>query len=74
MRMPIACGVLGFLWMTASAPAASAAQTMRVDFYHTGNEKEERFSLDRIVLEPLPWPGRAPAGGHALRDVSLQGT
>jgi hypothetical protein len=30
---------------------------MRVDFYHTGNANEERFSLDRVVLEPLPWPG-----------------
>jgi hypothetical protein len=30
---------------------------MRVDFYHTGNDKEERFSLDRILVEPLPWPG-----------------
>jgi hypothetical protein len=30
---------------------------MRVDFYHTGNAKEERFSLDRVVREPLPWPG-----------------
>jgi hypothetical protein len=34
-----------------------AAQTMRVDFYHTGNSKEERFSFDRVVIEPLPWPG-----------------
>ena len=40
-----------------SAATAHAAQTMRVDFYHTGNVKEERFSLDRVVLEPLPWPG-----------------
>jgi len=47
---------LGFVVM-ASASAASAAQTMRVDFYHTGNAKEERFSLDRVVIEPLPWPG-----------------
>jgi hypothetical protein len=39
-----------------AAPAA-AAQTMRVDYYHTGNDKEERFSLDRIVIEPLPWAG-----------------
>jgi len=30
---------------------------MRVDYYHTGNDKEERFSLDRIVIEPLPWAG-----------------
>jgi hypothetical protein len=40
-----------------AAPAAFAAETMRVDYYHTGNVKEERFSLDRIVVEPLPWPG-----------------
>ena len=39
-----------------AAPAA-AAETMRVDYYHTGNSKEERFSLDRIVIEPLPWAG-----------------
>jgi hypothetical protein len=30
---------------------------MRVDYYHTGNDKEERFSLDRVVVEPLPWAG-----------------
>ena len=36
---------------------ALAADTMRIDFYHTGNAKEERFSLDRVVREPLPWPG-----------------
>jgi hypothetical protein len=37
--------------------AGAEPQTMRVDYYHTGNDKEERFSLDRIVVEPLPWPG-----------------
>ena len=36
---------------------AAAPRTMRVDYFHTGNATEERFSLDRIVLEPLPWPG-----------------
>ena len=39
------------------ALSASAAQTMRVDYYHSGNDKQESFSLDRIVIEPLPWPG-----------------
>ncbi|HJR05971.1 MAG TPA: IgA Peptidase M64 [Pyrinomonadaceae bacterium] len=34
-----------------------AAQTMRLDFYHTGNAAQELFSVDRIVLEPLAWPG-----------------
>jgi hypothetical protein len=36
---------------------AAAVLTMRVDYYHTGNEKQEHFSLDRVVVEPLPWPG-----------------
>jgi hypothetical protein len=36
---------------------AAALLTMRVDYYHTGNDKQEHFSLDRIVVEPLPWPG-----------------
>jgi hypothetical protein len=36
---------------------AAAVLTMRVDYYHTGNATQERFSLDRVVVEPLPWPG-----------------
>jgi hypothetical protein len=35
----------------------SAPRTKRVDYYHTGNSHEEWFSLDRVVLEPLEWPG-----------------
>ena len=45
------------LWLVLVPTSAFAAQTMRVDFYHSGNVKEEHFSLDRVVLEPLPWPG-----------------
>jgi len=51
------CAALGAALITVGASAAFAADTMRVDFYHTGNAKEERFSLDRVVREPLPWPG-----------------
>ena len=47
----------GFAIALISATTADAAQTMRIDFYHTGNVKEEHFSIDRVVLEPLPWPG-----------------
>ena len=35
----------------------AAPRTLRVDYYHTGNSHEEWFSLDRVVLEPLEWPG-----------------
>jgi hypothetical protein len=43
----------------AESAAASLAvrRTLRVDYYHTGNSRAEWFSLDRVVLEPLAWPG-----------------
>ena len=37
--------------------SSGAPRTLRVDYYHTGNAREEWFSLDRVVLEPLEWPG-----------------
>src|SRR5215471_12313808 len=43
--------------LAAARPAAPPVRTMRVDYFHTGNAAEERFSLDRVVIEPLPWPG-----------------
>lgn len=36
---------------------ASAPRTLRVDLHHQGTATTESFSLDRVVLEPLPWPG-----------------
>lgn len=57
---------------TLAAPAAPAVshtpRTLRVDYFHTGNAGEERFSLDRVVVEPLPWPGN-PA--RPLDDTNL---
>jgi hypothetical protein len=37
--------------------AFAAPRTMRLDYYHSGNEKQELFSVDRVVVEPLEWPG-----------------
>jgi IgA Peptidase M64/Peptidase M64 N-terminus len=37
--------------------AIAATQTMRLDYYHTGDASQEVFSIDRVVIEPLPWPG-----------------
>jgi hypothetical protein len=37
--------------------ALLTGSTMRVDYYHSGDRSHEIFSLDRIVIEPLPWPG-----------------
>lgn len=41
-------------------PALSLADTpatIRLDYFHTGNHEMEVFSVDEIVVEPLPWPG-----------------
>ncbi|MFY9556943.1 MAG: IgA Peptidase M64 [Blastocatellia bacterium] len=45
------------LVMLLSVFAAAATPTMRLDYYHTGNASQEMFSIDRVVIEPLPWPG-----------------
>ena len=44
--------------MIGLAPAfAQAPRTLRLDFYHTGTATTEVFSVDRVVIEPTPWPG-----------------
>jgi hypothetical protein len=45
------------LLLVCSIAALAAPGTMRLDYYHTGNSKQEVFSVDRLVSEPLPWPG-----------------
>ena len=40
-----------------AAIATAATPTMRLDYYHTGDATQEVFSVDRVVIEPLPWPG-----------------
>ncbi len=64
-RMHFSLFVLG----TAMAAVASASpRTMRVDYYHTGNVSEERLALDRIVVEPLEWPGN---GARSIDNTNL---
>jgi hypothetical protein len=46
----------------------AAAPTMRLDYYHSGNSSHEIFSLDRVVIEPLPWPGSPES---AVDDTNL---
>ena len=52
----------------AQAAEAQAPRTLRLDYYHTGTAASETFSLDRVVLEPTPWPGN-PA--RAIDDTNL---
>jgi len=45
-----------FVMATADTPAAARA-TYRLDYFHTGGLGTEIFAVDRLRLEPLPWPG-----------------
>jgi hypothetical protein len=51
LRLPL------LLSLAALACLAGPPRTLRVDYGHTGDVASERFGLDRVVLEPLPWPG-----------------
>ena len=53
---------------TAGAAVAAQPRTLRVDYYHTGDAHSERFSVARVVVEPLPWPGDL---GQAIDDTNL---
>jgi hypothetical protein len=66
-KKPIAL-IFAFVLSAAALSAAAPPRTMRVDYFHTGNADGEIYSLDRIVLEPLPWPGnpRQPLDGTNL--------
>lgn len=46
-----------FCLIVEAAPVAAPPATWRLDFYHTGGKNGEVFSVDRIVVEPLSWPG-----------------
>ncbi|MBA5639549.1 peptidase M64 [Duganella sp. LX20W] len=41
----------------AFAAQAPAPATLRLDYLHTGNASTEQYAIERVVIEPLPWPG-----------------
>jgi hypothetical protein len=50
--------------MAAQAPAQAPVQkTLRVDYFHTGDAKQELFSFDEAVVEPAAWSGRRAGPG-----------
>jgi hypothetical protein len=60
--------LIGLFLFSAAAFAQQAPRTMRLDYYHSGNDAQELFSLDRIVIEPLAWPGNSR---KAIDDTNL---
>jgi hypothetical protein len=47
-------------------PPAGTARTMRVDYFHTGDAKQELFSFDEAVIEPAAWSGHPTHTADAL--------
>ncbi|MCU6432750.1 IgA Peptidase M64 [Undibacterium sp. Jales W-56] len=56
--------LLALAALTTAATIASAASstttapaTVRLDYLHTGNANAEQYAIERVLIEPLPWPG-----------------
>ncbi|WP_370664100.1 IgA Peptidase M64 [Massilia rubra] len=48
----------GLLALAAAVQAqAQPPATVRVDYQHSGNALLEQYALERVLIEPLPWPG-----------------
>jgi hypothetical protein len=45
------------LALYVGAAAAQAPATIRVDYTHSGNALSDQYALERVLVEPLPWPG-----------------
>ncbi len=48
---------IAFALLLACALSAATPRTLRLDYVHGGDAKNETFAVARVVEEPLPWPG-----------------
>jgi len=62
--MPLPNRLLSILFAVACCAAvdahAASAQppaTVRLDYTHSGNALGEQYAIERVLIEPLPWPG-----------------
>lgn len=48
----------GLMLVTCIAQAkAQPPATVRLDYTHSGNALSDQYALERVLIEPLPWPG-----------------
>jgi len=57
MRRFLSLLVAALATVTALPVLAAQPATVRVDYLHSGNAKAEHYAIERVVIEPLPWPG-----------------
>ena len=43
--------------LISTAAFAAPPATIRLDYLHSGNALSESYAVERILIEPLPWPG-----------------
>ncbi|MGV8923285.1 MAG: IgA Peptidase M64 [Thermomonas sp.] len=55
--MPAILSMIALMLMASITAGAATPPTLRVDIQHSGDAKAEHYALDRVVVEPLPWPG-----------------
>jgi IgA Peptidase M64/Peptidase M64 N-terminus len=72
MRVPLIILLGGLAGACSPAPSTyikdmAGPRALRVDYFHTGSSTQELFSLDEVVVEPTPWPGRVGSTDDALR-------
>ena len=45
------------LALVSSASFAAQPATVRLDYTHSGNALSDSYAIERVLIEPLPWPG-----------------
>lgn len=58
--MSLSCVCRGLILLLAvGSGLAQAAQpaTVRLDYTHSGNALSDHYAIERVLVEPLPWPG-----------------
>lgn len=49
--------VITLICIGSAQAMAGTPATLRVDLMHSGNALDDDYALERVVVEPLPWPG-----------------
>jgi hypothetical protein len=54
--LPIRFVAAALLLVTGTVHAQQPA-TVRLDYIHSGNALSDQYAVERVLIEPLPWPG-----------------
>jgi hypothetical protein len=54
---PTSLHILGTALAFCAGAAAAQPATVRLDYTHSGNALSDQYALERVLIEPLAWPG-----------------